>query len=538
MLLTLLTDPPQFRSVADLLPLGLLLFCCCLIAPRLPRRLSVPLALLVATGLLSRFALYLALLASVAVSVRAVRRAAPDRTPPPGSPLLIAAGLLLSLLLVNGYLNDGGDAWWWLNTGRTVAQHGIITQELFTASIPGTYAAPQEWLSAFFAYRLFAIGGWPALRVTSLFCLVFPFLLLVRARRHRGLRSRVPDTPLLAVACVAAAWLLRDEFAVRAVTSIVPCFALAWLLPSLPLPPWRLTLLYGLLVTLWANCHLSFFLALIFPLAQIAAALTARRRPGRAPLLLLAAALVAPALHPLGFGIWGALASMLTTQGTQILDVFLPPAFADAAWWPALLWVALTLAGLGALPRSDRFAIAALLVAFLAARRNLLFFVIVSVPAVTAALASLLPVARHRAAAALLLAGALLVAAFAIPSPLLPLHPLGHAAQDAAFAWLADHVPDGEAVLNYYALGGRLGWHAYPQRLVFIDGRNHLFEPAPVWDDYLTLHFVRDDFDRVLAHHGFRFALFPDGNRVTHALRARGWQTVLTAGGISVLRAP
>lgn len=577
---------PDFRSLTDLLLLAVPLLTIAILADRLAPRQHFALALLLTAGLANRWLLVGALFAALAFWRRAPGLPLCAAPAPAKLHLTIWSALLLLLCAVpiNAFLNDGGDAWWWLNEGRVIAEHGLNQTEWFTATIPDAYVPPNDWLSALLAYRLHEWRGWPALRGLGLFCGLFPVFIVL---------LRFPLSARLALAAFGGCWLLRDELALRAVLTVVPLLMLAqWWCAAAPVHqgsaatstrwwsaatstrwwsaatstrwwsaaarrPLPAAFGFAALTALWANLHLSFFLALIFPAARLLAAFLCappampadgtparcrlwQRGDGVAGAMLVGGALGA-CLHPLGWRVYAALAHMLATQGTVILDIFQPPALATPAFFPSLLYCGLILLAWRGAPPAERFATAMLLVAFLGARRNLLFLVPAALPLFSAAPAagakSAAPAGKPSAISGGLRAALAFIASvvFFMSPPALP---LGHPAQDAAYAWLAQHAPAGAPVLNHYVLGGRLGWQAYPRRLVFIDGRNHLFEGTPVWHDYLTVHFLRADFPSVLARYPFRFALWPEQHPVALMLRARGWSDVLVADGVAVLQAP
>jgi len=343
----LLHHPPDFRSLTSLALLCAPLAALTLSGRRLSARRHLLLALLTAAGLVNEWLLLLA-----AVSACLLCWRLPPRTPAaagfpePAAGQAAAAGtgcpagagprqwparLLLALLvaaIANAWLNDGGDAWWWLNEGRALVQHGLDGREWFTATVPAAVVPPNNWLSALLAYRLFAVGGWPALRIAGVLCVCVPAWCAL---------LRWPLSSRLVLATVCGWLLLHDEFALRAIITVLPLLALAQWLTATARRPLPAAAAYALLVALWANCHLSFFIALLFPAARLVAALAGGRRPDRTALALLVAGAAGACLHPAGPGSYRLLADMLATRGTAILDIFQPPALTTAAFVPALL---------------------------------------------------------------------------------------------------------------------------------------------------------------------------------------------------------
>jgi hypothetical protein len=413
------------------------------------------------------------------------------------------------------------DTWWHLRAGQDVWRHAWPFVERYSWTAAGRPWPNLEWLSEAIFYVLFRVGG---LRLLEAAC----GTVIVAAWAVSWHLTTGPFElrfPLFAgsLAAAAAGWAVRPvEFSHAAFIATV------WLLTTNRLP-WL-----PLLFLLWVNLHGGVVLGGIAIAAAGAAVMLVERK---VPLLLVASGAgcaLATLISPMGWKLVPEIAASLGRSRLNQLSEWQPPGF--SAWlWP--FWIiaaALVIITLIYWRRFDRrtaiLTAVALAILPLAVRavRNVPVFLLVGVPATTAALMppgwkSRTPstAGEHtRVNAALLAAmGSVAVAVVALSwrasIPALGWRPIS---TDAARAIATCNGP----MYNTYAQGGILLWFL-PDKPVFIDNRQ---DPYP--DDLLATNRaleISGDYRSAFERYGVRCAVVPPGSPTARGLETdRDWR--------------
>ncbi|HEX9374601.1 MAG TPA: hypothetical protein VF897_26530, partial [Roseiflexaceae bacterium] len=461
------------------------------------------------------------------------------------------------------------DFWWHLKAGEIVATQGIPTTNMFAWSVPAdqpfVYAT---WLGEWLFYALYRAGGPQApILARNLLGLAGFALIAADAKRRSG-------SWRLAALAALLAWLMAiNNLPARTQNwAWVPFALFALVLGAYTAGQVRPRALLALppLMAFWVNVHGSFALGLAL-MAIVAAGETVRallgaratrmirsadkaeradrpetntaqsggsalsadqddRRSTKLPAapgwdrlgwLYLAAAATAAAtlLNPLGPGIFGYVAKLLTDPPSQGLVVeWQPPTTRGLAGFFFFASILALLAAF-ALARSRPTITDVLLVcAFLwlawTGQRYVVWYGMLAMPILAGSLAQTrAPLDRRTqsprmALPSTLIALTLLAALVAVQPPFkarlglpapyralfadMPGAPELYSADTpvAAAAYLRAHPAEGR-LFNEMGYGSYLDWALYPAAQVFVDPRIELY-PLAIWQDYLAIRDARD----------------------------------------------
>jgi hypothetical protein len=228
--------------------------------------------------------------------------------------LCLPAWHVLTMLLSDSYMT--------LYAGRWIAEHGLPHHEALTAAAAGRPWIDQQWLAELIDYRLWSLGGYPAVALAAAAMIGSAYAVLAALMRRRG------ASVVLTICCalLAVVMALPSTF-IRAQDFAFPLFALLMLLlltdAEHELPQRRLLLLVPLLI-LWANVHGTVVLAAgLSVLYLLYRAIRLARDERRA------------AVKVAGLAVLVALTPLCTPYGLHIIDyyksVMINPAVAAAA---------------------------------------------------------------------------------------------------------------------------------------------------------------------------------------------------------------
>ena len=433
------------------------------------------------------------------------------------------------------------DAWWHLSGGRAVLESGQRGYPDPLAVAPAHDFVNAEWGFDLLALAAYRAGGAGSLVLLSALCASVSFLLVwLVARRWSPDRS---GWPALAIASLVAG-VTTVRFFPR------PQLLFLVLLPAVLLTTrlavtskgrrrWAAVAATWLLVALWAQVHLSVFIA---PLVVVAAALPWRfgagppegqpRPPDRWLTIAALPLLLLPLTGSSGLGIVGQVTGHSSGEAIQhISDMvpmspawLLPPDGPDVLLLELLVLTAVLgaighrrlpvgpalLATLGVLMmlRSHRFAAAA---------------AVLSTPMAAACWPAACDRGRRAVGVALLccLAGAGSAARGWSPSLGLD---RAHVPVDLGRA--VDALDLSGAGFNDYDAGGFLGWTRYGQARVFIDGRTPIFFDDERYFAARAALAAPDVFERLHAIHDFAWVVVPRDAPLCRTLdRSTGWGT-------------
>lgn len=413
------------------------------------------------------------------------------------------------------------DFWWHLKTGEWIAAHRAIPRvDLFSFTAAGREYVDHEWLfqlSQYFTYTAFGAGG-----IALFKCAVFSVtaLLVLRYCLSRGVPAltavslvflgiaggitRIIERPeLFSLLFTVLTFLVLDHHRRHEVTRWL------WALP--------------LICALWANIHAAVIVGLVIQGLSLAASLP---RLQRGPVIAFVASVLASGVNPFGYRVLTVPFELTRIIDSGLLDneEWRRPAIEKAPFF--YLMLILTAALLVRAAKHRRYA-AVLIGAFLGYVslkyiRNVGLFSMMAPMLIATELAELSVRRVWRTAVTVLGCGALLIA-------LTVYYPFERGIGEASY------FPDGIVefvrengvagnMLNSYGFGGYLTWNLYPERRIFIDGRNEVFVPlmerlakargdSREWNallrdyriEYALLEYV-DELDRVTT-------IRPDGTR-------------------------
>jgi hypothetical protein len=455
------------------------------------------------------------------------------------------------------------DFWWHLKAGQIVATQGIPTTNLFAWTLPpDTPFVYATWLGEWLFYALYALGG-PQAPILARNLLGLAGFALVAAEARR--RSRSWRLATLAV-LLAAAMSVNNLPARTQNWSWVPFALFALILGAFSsgqAGP-RALLALPALMAFWVNAHGAFVLGLALVAINVAgetlramllprtagrsrsadnadkqdntdlklSAVSAQSADrtvapswGRLRALYLAAAgtLVATLLNPLGPGIFGYVAKLLTDPPSQGLVIeWQPPTTRGIAGFCFYASILALLAAFAYARRRPTITDMLLVCAFVwlawTGQRYVVWFGMIAMPILAQSLA---PAPRPALAtrkprmvgpstliAALLLAVLIVVqppfkASLGLPQPYralfadVPGAPEQYGADTpvAATEYLRANPIDGR-LFNEMGYGSYLDWALYPTTPVFADPRVELY-PLQIWQDYIAIREARD-YNRLL----------------------------------------
>ncbi len=418
--------------------------------------------------------------------------------------------IVFFMFLLVGLLKLDKDFGWHFMAGNYIVHHWIPATDVFTYTAKDFPWINHEWLNDVLVYFLYGIGGQALIAV------------------------------IWACAGTAALWLVGRRYAasvvVLAAVAIAP-FAgvrpLVWTLLGLAVSIfivrkrrywWWLPLVFAL----WANLHGGFLLGLIY--------LAYKALHFRSVLLggILAAALLATALNPYGFGIYTEIFRTLTDSSLRTTINEWGSFNVIYTVWPyGLLWVVgFLLFSLRQLRDYLRFDIA-MLAAALSSVRNWPLFVLFSMGRVNRYFGRLdnsLPkkLDYSRRFVIYTLAGALaLLAAACYGAACYSIVWERERFPVEAVQYLRQHPCNGN-IFAFYDYGGYLIWQL-PGKPVYIDGR------MPSWEkpdgsyiqDYLRVssdgQFRRQEFEK----YNIRCVIVPPEEPLVAQLKSDKWQVVV-----------
>ena len=454
------------------------------------------------------------------------------------------------------------DTFWHLRAGFEAWHGGTpLYRDVFSHTAYGHYWPNHEWLTQVVFYATYAIGGLPAMTllcaaiVTSAWALAF--------RMMRGTATVRVSLIAAVIPASAALWSLRPQAISLGFVSLC-----AWLItcstPQLSLRRFRFrvklptslkrprtgftpvaVLAIPLVCAVWANFHGAALFAVVLLIGALAGAVIYDRTRVPGLSIVLALAVAAMCLTPLGVWWWPEMIVSLARIRSLSIAEWQPPSLfepVDAAFWV----VAVALVGFGWRRRHDLNGQDAILVGMavallplaVSAGRNVSPFLLVGLPALTRVLPA--PVLQwearlarrparlaHTWVACSVAAVAVLVVGFSwnARASRLGWQPLPESVVAAV-----DACPGN--LYNRYDDGGFFIWFTPAQR-VFLDGRQDPY-PVQLIQDHRTTEAVgayRDIFHRF----GIRCAALPSSSVTAVSLLHAGWHPTARDGGWIVL---
>jgi hypothetical protein len=428
---------------------------------------------------------------------------------------LPVALLLVAFTAFACVLPAQSDSFYHLRSGEQMWQSGaLIRTESFSWTHPGHPIANHWWLSQLIFYGLYEAGG-PVLLGVAAGCVALAALLM-SWRLVRG-SSETQLVALITLALTLPEWSLRPQV-----------FSLLFTAVALHLVISRRYVLLLMVLVLWANMHAVVVLGIgIAAVPLLYATLWEREKIPRGLVLAMGAA-AAPLITPYGWQYWTSMIS--TVQNSRAIGLQEYRSAFNVDWgtllfWGlclafllALVWKRRRVAGLDEASRVLILAAAVLFPPAVTSVRNIPFFVMAAVPALSRILATTERPRRHRPAS--VTAWAMLSAAFVMAIAFVTMkwkdggRLLGWQPLAAEAITAIDACP--EPIYNSFNDGGTLMWFVRHHR-VFIDGR---VEAYPL--DFLLRARRADlqgDYASLFSEYGIRCAVVPTDLPIYAALR-------------------
>lgn len=419
------------------------------------------------------------------------------------------------------------DFWWHMAIGRDIARTGAIPRvDTYSWSMPaGTPFVYQSWLSELIFYRIYSLGGLPAIVwLRNILFVASLGVLALDAHRRSG------SWRLAALAVAGVTTLVLNNLTMRPQSLSWLPFVLTWsLLGSYRAGQSRARWLLAIpvMMALWVNLHGAFVLGIVLvgltalgeslrlllrqdtgDAARTAGSATPFSGQARVLWMLLLLTVLATLANPLGPGVFGYVRTLLGSSPVQSLVIEWQPI--NVMSFAGIVFVLTLLLGAGLWLRSrrainlpDLLVWAGLLWLAAGGVRSIIWWAMIAWP-IIAGLLSANAVRRARPLPARLvntvLALLLLLLPLSVQPPFKRFWPLppvfaglgrdvpngpliSKATPVQASAWLRQHpLPPGSRLFNDLGYGSYLIW-ALPDIPVYVDPRIELY-PLDQWQRY------------------------------------------------------
>ncbi len=421
-----------------------------------------------------------------------------------------------------------GDTFWYVAAGRVVLDTGALP-----SFDPFSYTAPEKPWTLLMpgSYTLFALTE-RQFGLTALLALCAAVEGLAWTLCWTRAAPGAPRALLLPLVLLGP-WLQRDDLAARGQVFGDLCFCL---LLVLLLECTKATRTRGLVWTvaavplgaLWTNLHPSALLALVVPPCFALGLLLEQRAFDtrvRSVGALWAGLMVGSLMNPYGAALPIEHLSLALSSSTRSLDLFLPPDFRRSDVWIVLV---VSAGGLVWVLRSGRARLAralllfGMLVAGVGGRRYLPLLLMTTVAFLGHGCRLRLEALEAYRRWLLALGGVTLscLVAWGLGTEK---DPLKHVPTRSVAFIARHHLP--QRFFNPYHFGGYLDYAWGPRGVVFIDGRNQVFDGGHTFEAHHHITLALPGWERLLAIYGVNTALVERGSPIAEALaRHPAWQ--------------
>jgi len=470
-----------------------------------------------------------------------------------GDVAVLGVFLAIFALAVQPVLDN--DVFWHLATGRFIAATGSIPHaDPFSWTAPGRPWIAHEWLTETWLYRLYTLGGYPAL--SYLFAGVIVLALAISYRTARLLGATRPlaaGLTFLAALASTHTWGARPQMIslvfvavtvqVLVRTRLSGRVRLVWIVPALMEP--------------WVNTHGGFIFGLVLILiyaggTTVEAIWTALRggaanvRGVLTPWAAFAVAVAVSLVNPNGLkGLLYPFSYLGNNASTRYVAEWVKPDFTQRQYQYFGALLLLLVLGLVLARRRPLAWEAGLIVLFsylgLSSVRNINLFGIVVTPLIALYLTSAGERLRARrprprtspgksrigqtSGRSILNAGLASVIAVAVLVAAAPNAALAHTLRKqangfpaGAVAYIEKNHPVGR-LFNSYDWGGYLIWRLYPAVRVYVDGRPDMYGDAFV-DRFVRTWRAEGSWQQTLRHEGVDLVLVEPTSGIGKALAA------------------
>ena len=366
------------------------------------------------------------------------------------------------------------DFWWHLQTGQVIASTGRIPRvDIFSFTAAGAEYIDHEWLFQLLQWWTYSALGPAGIAVLKCLVIGVTFALVARycARDGAGVAAAF-GLAALGMAGAVTRLIERPEIFSTLFTVITVLALLRFEKTS----DRRWLIALPAICALWANVHAAVIVGLVMQMLFILATFL-ERRPGVVPLgATFAASVVASGLNPFGYRVLSVPFELtkIIESGIVENEEWMRPTFRMApVFWISLVGVAIVLAV--RFRRTPAFKLLLFVfLAYLSTRyvRNVGLFCAFIPLLLSDSLR--IPGGRRIAVSAVGVAALVFVAAFYFPFE----RGVGEASYfpDKLAQFTREKDLRGH-MLNSYGFGGYLIRKLYPERRVFIDGRNEVYVP-------------------------------------------------------------
>lgn len=410
------------------------------------------------------------------------------------------------------------DFWWHLKTGQILWQQKAFQyKEIYSFTAYGREYIDHEWLFQIIAYFFFSLAGPAGVILLKCAVLALIYLLIARSLLEKGASQASALAVILLSVCGA-----RTRFIERPEIFSVLYLVLIYLALDYTLRGEKRKVIFIIpaLIVLWVNTHAAVILGLLLQFTFLAGLLAERSfpkiglqahyKPTTSNILaltsVLAVSLLATGINPYGFRVLE-----VPFQLTSIIDSGL---LHNQEWQRPELWntpfffLCLGFAFITMLVNIRRFhavnLVFGLFLAFISLRyvRNVGLFCMF-MPLLVSPFAESLS-RRKTAARVAVVVLSFLLAATIRSSPYE--WGIGEASyfpkQVVAFTKKQDLKGN---MINSYGFGGYLIWNLYPERKIFIDGRNEVF--LPLLKELISMRNDNIHWNQILERYQIEYAL-------------------------------
>lgn len=453
-------------------------------------------------------------------------------------PIAVAAAVFLSAFFKIADL----DFWWHLKTGQILWQQKAFQyKEIYSFTAYGREYIDHEWLFQVIAYFFFSIGGPAGIILMKCGVLMLTYLLITGSLLQKGWSPGATFAVILLSVCGARVRFIERPEVFSVLYLVLIYLALDHFLLG---EKRKVIFVVPALIVLWVNTHAAVILGLLLQFTFLAGLLAERSfqklglpahyRTTTANLFVLAGALtvslLATGINPYGFRVL-----KVPFELTSIIDSGLlhnqewqRPGLANAPFF----YLCLGFAFLTMLVNIRRFhsvnLVFGLFLAFISLRyiRNVGLFCMF-MPLLVSPFPDSFSQRRTAAWSAVLVLS-LLLAATIRSSPYE--WGIGEASyfpkQVVAFTKSQDLEGN---MINSYGFGGYLVWNLYPERRVFIDGRNEVF--LPLLKELISMRNDNIHWNQLLERYHIEYALlnYVDDLETVTRIDSSGHSTVAQA---------
>ena len=451
------------------------------------------------------------------------------------------------------------DFWWHLRTGQLIDQTREVPHtDPFSFTANGKQWVTHEWLSEFFIFESFKLGGY-GLLIFMFSVVVTKSFLFVYLRCDKASKPYIAGfTLLLGAVTSAPIWGVRPQMFTLLFTSIFLFLLDRYrrngnFMTLIPIP---------MITILWVNLHAGYIIGIAIVIIYIFGYLLEDTilRYGRKEKIdvvtqkslwilfsILIISVLATLLNPTGFRILIYPFQTLTDSAMQsYIKEWFSPDFHQMIWQPFAVMI-LLLIGVGMIGnRSISITKILLTLVFgygaLRSVRNIPLFAIVVIPVLAEQFNYLIKIKLNaqKQNRYFRYIAPIIISAIAVVMVLVFIRlPNNQQKSEAetfpkdAVDWIIENKPKGN-IFNSYNWGGYIIWRLYPENLVYIDGRADLYGEEFV-SNYAEIYYTKPGWEEKLNQENIRIVFVESDSNLADAIRQSSTWKKLFEDNISVI---